>query len=50
MQDTLEKENAIQAIRMCESNGLMGTAEALRNILVDLNNMNIVAKRSRQIT
>jgi len=45
MQDEFERENAIQAIRMCESNGLTGTAAAIREIMAGLSRVGKVSEK-----
>jgi hypothetical protein len=47
MQDTVEFEKAAQAIRLCEYNGLTGTAEALKKVLADLGQVEFIAQKSQ---
>ena len=44
MQDTKEMKDAILAISICESNGLVGTAAAFRRILEDIQQASTVTR------
>lgn len=47
MQNEFEREDAIQAIRMCELNGLTGTAEAIKKIMAGLSRVENVSQTPR---
>ena len=48
MQDKIVMADALQAIDICESNGLVGTAAAFRRILKDINQANAVTRKTHQ--